>query len=707
VSRRLRVSFTVTLLTAFATLFVALTAAVMLAYGQAGRRAALDTAETSLARAAETAEAATRALIRPVIVLAETVGAFAPLRGDFDPEGEEARALLTALGAEPAVQSVSLGFADGRLRQVLRLAGVQADMLPPPPPGATFALRDAGTRAEAWAFLDAQGRLLARAERPAPRPTHLHAQWYLLAEDDAVHVSTLYDMPLLGRPGLSVSRRLPPDLADGVLALDLTLDRLAGFLAARPASARSQSFVFNEDGILLAHQDAARAVLPLADGRSTWTTLNHAADPLLREIGMLYATGALAQGATRQVQGADGPLLVRLMVVGEMQSPPVMVAVVAPVADFTGGVDQAQRRGTLLAGIAFAAGLLLLALLAWRIARPLGALTAEAEAIRAFRLEEAPAVQSRITEIARLADAMQGMKSALGQFGVYVPRDLVSELMRRGEAARIGGERRRVTIMFSDVQGFTTLAEGLPPEELMVITSHYFQAVTAELEATHGTIDKYIGDAVMTIWNAPRDDASHALNACLAALRTRALTERLADAFAARGWPRLVTRFGVHTGEAVVGNVGSTDRMSWTAIGAMVNLAARLEGMNKLYGTAILVSEETRRAAGPLFVTRPVDLVRAKGATRPVEVHELIGLAVADGEEDRALRADPARVAALPAWGRMMAAWRAGDVPAARAALAECPDGDPVAALYAQRLAARREPADGDAWSPVVALETK
>ncbi|MFN7903410.1 MAG: adenylate/guanylate cyclase domain-containing protein, partial [bacterium] len=161
--------------------------------------------------------------------------------------------------------------------------------------------------------------------------------------------------------------------------------------------------------------------------------------------------------------------------------------------------------------------------------------------------------------------------------------------MAEGDAAKLGGTRRSISVMFSDVEGFTTLAEDLPPEELMQIASAYFEDLTAELLRCQATIDKYIGDAVMALWNAPQDDHSHASNACEAALRARLLTERLCERFAARGWPRLHTRFGVHTGDAIVGNVGSSDRMSYTAIGSMVNLASRLEGMNKVYGTQILI----------------------------------------------------------------------------------------------------------------------
>jgi len=346
--------------------------------------------------------------------------------------------------------------------------------------------------------------------------------------------------------------------------------------------------------------------------------------------------------------------------------------------------------------------------LAARLGGRLRALVREVERIRRLDLD-APAQRGGDTaETDALDDAMAGMKGALRTFGVYVPRDLVRKLTAEGAEVKLGGERRRLTVMFSDVQGFTTIAERMDPEELMHVTSAYFQALTDDLLEHHATIDKYIGDAVMALWNAPRRDLAHAMHGCRAALHARALTLRLEEEFAARGWPRLHTRFGLHSGEAVVGNVGSSDRMAFTAIGSMVNIASRIEGMNKMYGTQILVSEQTRLGAGNAFVFRPVDMVLAKGAQDPLEVHQLVGLAFAQDPKDAALVAPPALVARLPAWGEAIRRYRAGQFDRAREALHEAgdPQQDPLVAAYAERLA--RFP-DGPpaGWSPLTRLDSK
>lgn len=358
-----------------------------------------------------------------------------------------------------------------------------------------------------------------------------------------------------------------------------------------------------------------------------------------------------------------------------------------------------------LGGIALVVGTSGALLAAQRIAAALRRLSREAEAIRRLDLADPVAPPGGTAEVAALGEAIGQMKSALRLFSVYVPRDLVRKLMAEGAEAELGGERRRLTVMFSDVQGFTSIAERMDPEELMRITSTYFQALTDDLLAHHATIDKYIGDAVMAIWNAPKRDLAHAMHGCRAALHARALTRRLEDDFAARGWPRLHTRFGIHTGDAVVGNVGSSDRMAYTAIGGMVNLASRLEGMNKMYGTQTLVSEATRIGAGSGFVFRPVDLVLAKGTQDPVEVHELVGLSAAADAKDTPLLADRALVARLPAWGEAIRRFRAGQFAAAREALREAGD-DPLVMAYAARLDEHPHgPPAG--WSPVTKLDSK
>ena len=186
-----------------------------------------------------------------------------------------------------------------------------------------------------------------------------------------------------------------------------------------------------------------------------------------------------------------------------------------------------------------------------------------------------------IRELDELGRSVATMRTVAETFSHFVPRRLVEKLIETGTPLQLGGTRREVTLFFSDIAGFTAITESADPARVMQYTSRYFAAMSREIMGHRGTVDKFIGDAIMAIWNAPADDPDHAANACRGALAFQRANERLNAEFEREGWPAYRTRCGLHTGEAVVGNIGSEDRMNYTALGATVNLAARLEGLGQ------------------------------------------------------------------------------------------------------------------------------
>ncbi|WP_431203053.1 adenylate/guanylate cyclase domain-containing protein [Bradyrhizobium betae] len=217
------------------------------------------------------------------------------------------------------------------------------------------------------------------------------------------------------------------------------------------------------------------------------------------------------------------------------------------------------------------------------------------------------------------------MRSVVRSFASFIPRQIVRQLIETGASLGLGGSRREVTVLFTDVADFTAKTERADPSQVMIFTSRYFAALSDEIMRHQGTIDKYIGDAVMAFWNAPADDPDHTVNACRAILACLAANDALNTEFRREGWPPYDTRFGLHVGDAVVGNIGSSDRMNYTALGATINLASRLEGLNKNYGTRVLVSAAVRARAGHAFLFRSVDSIRPKGFADAIEVSELRG----------------------------------------------------------------------------------
>jgi adenylate cyclase len=216
-------------------------------------------------------------------------------------------------------------------------------------------------------------------------------------------------------------------------------------------------------------------------------------------------------------------------------------------------------------------------------------------------------------------------------FGTYVGDEVAQMLARDPARLGLGGEKRRLSILFTDIRGFSTISEHMKPEDLAELLTEHLGAQTTIVFRHQGFLDKYIGDAVMAFWGAPLEVADHARRACLTALDIATAMPGLRVRWGLRGWPDVHIGIGVATGDAVVGNFGSAQRLSYTAISDDVNLASRLEGLNKVYGTVILVSEQTRIEIGDEFVCRVIDSVRVKGKTKPVTVYEVLCRRADDG----------------------------------------------------------------------------
>lgn len=209
-------------------------------------------------------------------------------------------------------------------------------------------------------------------------------------------------------------------------------------------------------------------------------------------------------------------------------------------------------------------------------------------------------------------------------FSQYMDETVVAHLLKNPELIKPGGQRRRVTVFFADIAGFTTIAEQFPPEETALMLHDVLNAVSEEVIRHHGVIDKYIGDCVMAFWGAPLESPDSANNACHAALASLEALERVNQGFKARGLGAISMRVGLHTGDAIVGNLGSDRLFDYTVVGDTVNLASRLESANKHFSTRIMLSEETLREAGDGFVVRELGLIAVKGKVHPVRIYELL-----------------------------------------------------------------------------------
>lgn len=294
----------------------------------------------------------------------------------------------------------------------------------------------------------------------------------------------------------------------------------------------------------------------------------------------------------------------------------------------------------------------------------------------------------------------RGKRQLAGLFGQYVPPELVDEMAKNPEAISLEGESRELTVLFSDVRGFTTISEGLDPKQLTQLMNEFLTPMTHVIHHNRGTIDKYMGDAIMAFWGAPLADPQHASHAVKAGLEMIAGMTKLKEQFKAKGWPEIKIGVGLNTGEMTVGNMGSEFRMAYTVMGDAVNLGSRLEGLTKNYGVYIIVSEFTKEKA-PEYLYRELDIVRVKGKDEPVMIFEPI---CELGQEDKAIKDE------LKLYRETLKLYRAQNWDLAEMQFINLQQMHPARYLYSmylERIAYYRQNPPGADWDGVFTFQTK
>eukprot|EP01137_Pigoraptor_chileana_P004462 Opistho-2@46136 len=306
---------------------------------------------------------------------------------------------------------------------------------------------------------------------------------------------------------------------------------------------------------------------------------------------------------------------------------PLLIITVIPTSDFTRDLQNALNIVGGVSAAILVASVLIAILIVNLITRQL---TRTTKRLSEFsRLNFSGGVGERdlhspLKEVSRVSYALLHMRASLRSFSKYVPYEVVQFLADMNLEATLGGDRRVISIFFSDIKDFTSISEMLDLEVLIDLIGEYLEEMSQIISRHNGLVDKYIGDAIMALWNVPTELIDHPLYTCAAALECHARLEELQQEWGRRNLPEIRARIGIHTGEAIVGNFGAKKRLNYTAIGDSVNLASRLEGLNKPYGTELMVSDETYAHVSSKYLCRPLDVVAVKGKSTPSTVYELI-----------------------------------------------------------------------------------
>lgn len=709
----MRLPVRITVLTLFSVLMIAIVGAVSLINYRQGASTALDTARDMISTSQVSTIENTYKLLRVTSTVINTVAAL-PASGLTD--GSPllfANYLRDAIRDIPEIYSAFVGFPDGRFIQAISLELQDGTLreLPGMPTGTAMVVRtmaplgDEGSRRQVWRYFDRTGAVIA-SNAPLSETSYdpRKRSWFLRAQETGMlGASEVYIFQSLREPGMTISapmRHVP----GAVMGVDIPLDSLAKFVARQKPGQNGAIAIVASDGRLIAHPDPSAMVTSSRGGPGGLhvTNIVELTDPKIRVAAdMIGGTS----GSERILSVEDDNYVVSVQPVQAFAMATWYVVGVARTDDFTGPLRKGLNRSATTAVALLLLALMLVLIVSNWISTPLITASRFADKISHLDLDAAIPKSSPFVEIQTLRASLIAMRDAIGMFLRYAPKDLVHILVQSGRSAEIGGTRHDIAVLFTDIENFTTMTEHEEPEDVLAHTSLYFETMTESLTSHHAVIDKFIGDAIMALWNTPIEDPSFIDNACLGTLAAFHASKNLNAELAANNFPAFKTRFGLHAGEALVGNVGSNQRMQFTALGPVVNLASRIEGLNKFYGTNVLVSGSIRWRASDTFVFRKIDVVEAKGVTSAVELYELMGHA----DPQSPYYVEPERIGLRDAFEVALEAYINGRFDHALALLDDLLMADPTngtALVIAERCNryASSPPAN---WSGVFRFETK
>ena len=541
---------------------------------------------------------------------------------------------LEVLRNVPNATSIYTGYPDGSYLQVINTGRRDIRQTLAAPEGTAFAIRTIAGRQGAdvistLRFLDSQARPIGERDTEYASFDPRQRPWYQSVVQDGVPVSVgPYIAGTLKVPTLTIAAPMR-DNGQVVVGINIHLQTISRLLDARQISPHAHAYIIDAGDGLVAHSDPAIMGRIIDIWSRTSGSLEATAnnfDTSLETVARLRRDPAFANGGVARIDLDGESQLVQIAPVsvsGLFEGS--AAAIVVPMEDLVAEAHRLLLHNLLIAAAFVVAGVTASVLLSRMVSRSLYRLADEARRIGDLDVSEKAASHSFISEINTLASALAASRHAISQFALYVPREVVRRIVSPEGRAVVKAQRQDVTVLFSDIRDFTTISEQHSPEDVVDTLSAYFELLNGIAERNGGAVVQYLGDSIFVMWNAPVPDARHAENGCRCALAMKAAVDGLNEANSQNGRPALFTRFGLHTGPAVVGSFGAISRQQYTAMGDTINVASRLEGLNKEFNTSILVSAAIHDAVGDRFALRPLGLVQLKGRAEKVDLWELVG----------------------------------------------------------------------------------
>ena len=521
--------------------------------------------------------------------------------------------MLSAVKTYPQLHSMFLTTPDGNSfieasdLTMIPQTHYLSDPSKPLPPGITSALRfidgSKNPPVEKWFYKKADFKTIAEESLP-PSVLPKNRPWFIgVKKYNKLFWSDIYTYYPTGDKGIAVAMPIVDGqgVTKAIVGADLPLATLSDYLSSQKVSKSGRIYLLDHQGKIIIPEQVTNPLVTTAYQQYVATQKDNF---IFEEKGKQY--------------------LIHVHIFAAPFEKHWYIFIVVPSDDFFGPIIKARRETILISlGIVLLSSLVVI-YFSKRLAKPIVALTQEVDKIKHFDLTSERRVPSHVYEIALLDQSIAAMRTTLRSFGRYIPKRIVKQLVERGQEISLGGENKEITVFFSDITEFTPITESFPIEEVMSALNQYFDALSKVIIECKGTIDKYLGDGIMAFWGAPTDQPNQATLACAAALFCQKAVEAFNHQQHMKQKPLFLTRIGLHIGNAIVGNIGTSERMNYTAIGDVVNETARLQTLNKNYHTSILISEEVNRKIGKEFLTRPLDIVLVKGKREKIKIYELV-----------------------------------------------------------------------------------